>query len=271
MIAVYGGGDHAYFEGLDLFNIANAYHKGLQFDSTAEHVTVRDNVFHDLEVSEGSNNQSAIMIAAAGHGYHHAYLGNEFFDIHHGYGIIGYDAVKVLVQGNVLHDMDDLAGEGSSHPIGPKSGPQLWFIRDNDIHDCAVDGVWAHMGGDMTDIEISFNRIERAGYGIRVNQDRDAEVQSPVHVFRNTVTDGTPLFYGLEPQDQGPFHHHHNVVVNDSTAPDHVECMDCTPATLASADNLSGTPADGIVVDGRLTEAFAAYLGTHGAEIPGLP
>ena len=73
--------------------------------------------------------------------------------------------------------------------------------------------------------------------------------------------------------EDGPFVFARNVIVNDSLGVpegshiDHREVSDTSRITID--DDLVGGTADGLVdEEGRLTDAYESYRGTHGYELP---
>src|SRR5690606_3103221 len=119
------GVDNFYFEGFEVTNMSTPERFGLRLTGSSSNVTIRNNVFHGIPASTGSNNQSALMMTRASSGSRWSIQNNQFYDIHHGYGIIGYSTSYVLIEDNTLYNIDDPSGD-SSHPIGPKIGTTYW-------------------------------------------------------------------------------------------------------------------------------------------------
>ena len=275
-IQLYGGTDNFYFSGFNVVNIVNCLRYGIRIDSDTDNITFYKNTFHGLTPLAGTNNQSAIMISRGDRvGSSWAFQNNEFYDIRHGYGILGYLTTKVLVEDNVFHDINDPLGIGMAHAIGPKQTTTMWFIRGNHVYDIVGDAIWIHYNnnyGDCGDIDVSFNlcqNLESAGNESRslwVGQSNNAG--GIVNVYRNTFIGGRCMFSNVD-ATKGPFNFYQNVIVNNENAPDHVGCDSCgDPAQLIRTNNLSGFPADNVVdTNGNLTSSYGQYLGTRGYQI----
>jgi len=277
--------DNVYFEGIEFTNITNKWRKCLQIDSSGNNVTLRNNTFHTLTESSGSNNQSCIMFFAAGTGSYWSIQNNTAYDIRHGYFVLGYDASKVLVEDNNLHDFSDPLGEGNSHPIGVKDSCHYWFIRHNILKNCHLDSLWCLYGNTHTgitnDIEFSFNLAIMPPDGssaLVLNPDRYLS-GGPVHVYRNTLIGHVRLYKTTS--TNGPWIFRRNVIVNNDIAPNHVQLIDNSyPSGVVFEDNLTGSPSDNIVdPNGNLTSQYSSYLGSCGyqagmggtGEVPGAP
>jgi hypothetical protein len=91
-----------------------------------------------------------------------------------------------------------------------------------------------------------------------------------IDVYRNTIV-GRAYVAAAGPED-GPFVWSRNVIVNaQAGVPEgsHVSHREVTdPSRVIIDNNLAGYPADGIVdPDGRLTDAYESYRGSHGHQI----
>ena len=270
-IQLYGGSDNTYFSGLTFQNITNCYRYGIRIDSDASNMTFYKNVFRGLTPLSGHNNQSAFMLSRGpSPGNYWSFQNNEFYEIRHGYGIIGYLSNKVLVEGNTFHDFSDPLREGDSHAIGPKESTTMWFIRGNRLYNITGDGIWvmcSNSSGATRDMDVSFNLVQNlAGGNSRTLYAGQANVPGGiVNVYRNTFVGGTCLFANVA-SNNGPWNAYQNVVVNDNNVTDHITCSNCTdPTRLVLSNNLSGYMADGLTdALGNLTSAFAQFVGSRG-------
>ncbi|MDB4584480.1 right-handed parallel beta-helix repeat-containing protein [Draconibacterium sp.] len=263
-IVVYGGGSNLYFDGLD-FNInGNKSKKGIQIESSASSVTFRRNKFHGITNAVTGGNGSLIFISNGNVGDYYAIQDNEFYDVGtNGYGILGYSARNVLVEDNTLHNI-------TQHPIGPKEGTALWFIRSNHLYDNVANSInlqYSDTHGVLSgDIEISYNLVEAGGGKVRMNSNLTAS-GLPVYLFRNTFMDEVQV--NKVTSINGLFSFSDNVIVNETSYQDKIQRNSIdNPARLIITDNLSGNASDNIVDSrGDLTANYATYVGSRGHQI----
>jgi hypothetical protein len=267
-LEVYAGASNLYVDGFDLTNITNVYRRGWRVESSGDDVTFRRNKHHGLTKVAGSLNQSTIMISAAGPGQNWAFLNNEFYDINGGYALLGYDAKKVLVANNLMHDMGDTRG------IGLKVDCDQWFVRANTGYNIGGNSInnaiwigYSQLSYPFKDIEVSYNNFSGSGALLDVAGESSAHHAGKVYVFRNTLA-GDVVFRSLGTGD-GPFTVSNNVIVNDSSSADHIDCPNCTDGSaFIKIDNLSGFPTDGIIdASGNLTSVYSSFLGTRGYQL----
>ncbi len=274
--AVDAGQDNFYLDGFEINTITtdapSEQRIGFKMSGTSTNVVFRNNKFHGLSATTGPYNQSAIMISKGGHGQHWAFQDNEFHDIHHGYGILGYSAHKVLIEDNYFHNMTD------THAIGPKQDTAYWFIRHNKIVDTRGYGIWLY--GDSKyipetdtylpyyhDMEVSYNYVqmnknpdETEGTALDINGSwADGNVS---RVFRNTFV-GTVTYWDIGSKNLDHLVNN-NVIINKLPNGFYSQA---SPVSGIVKDNLVGTPTTGIVdAEGNLTYNFRNYLGTKGWE-----
>ena len=261
--------DNFYFEGFEISKIdtdVDEFRMGIRIGSASSNVTIRKNVIHSMSATEGSNNQSAIMISKDGHGVNWSFQNNEFYDLHNAYGILGYTAYKVLVEDNYFH------GSSGGHQIGPKVGTRYWTIRHNVIKDITGGtGIWIYGGeengsGPFGNMDISFNYVQmNPGTGalaLYVNQSENTALVGPIDAYRNTLS-GSVLYKKMISSLPTSKNQRNVVVTSDSNA---VECTDCgNPNSLVVQSNLTGNASSGMIdSDGKLTSSYSGYLGTTG-------
>jgi hypothetical protein len=132
----------------------------------------------------------------------------------------------------------------------------------------AIGGNEHDYNGLVTNGETLFNTVlSPSRTAMTFNMD---SLSGATFIYRNTLV-GRVEARGVGPGD-GPFRLSNNVIVNsDSGTPSgshilHVSVSD--PSRIILSSNLVGYPADNIVdSQGRLTAAYASYVGTHGSQI----
>jgi len=255
--------DNMYVEGFEIDTIntdaATEQRMGFRISGSSSNVTFRKNYFHGMTYTEGSYNQSAIMISNGGGGKNWSFQENEFSDIHKGYGILGYAAENVLVEDNYFHEMD------SGHPIGPKTNTKHWSIRKNKIINCKDYGIWLYGNeSNFSYMEVSYNYVAlTSGLALSVNEAYNSSLNN-IYVFRNTFVGGV-RFSNINPTNL-TFALSNNVIVNSTSSG--VVCEECKSTLLTfSSGNVVGVPLTGIVdVNGILTSGYKASLGKVGWE-----
>jgi len=263
-LAIYSGASNVYFDGLEFKLNGNAKGKGITIDSDARNVTFRNNLFHGITNAVTGGNNSFIFITRSGVGRDYVIQDNEMHGVKvSGYGILGYNARNVLIENNVLHDI-------AMHPISPKEGTQMWFIRANRMYNNPSNSIniqYSNTSGIASgNIEISHNVVEAGGGKVRVNSNQTT-AGLPVYIHRNT-------FKGVVQQDvttasNGPFYWSHNVIENESVQENHIDYFRVdVPSRVVTTSNLAGKVSQNIVDSrGRLTPAYHSYVGTHGHEL----
>ncbi|WP_198264088.1 hypothetical protein [sulfur-oxidizing endosymbiont of Gigantopelta aegis] len=93
-ISIYGGGDNAYFDGLEFNLNSNSRGMGVQITSSSNNVTFRRNKFYGLTTGYIGGNNSMIFISKNKDGSNWLFQDNEMYDVNNGYGILGYYAKK---------------------------------------------------------------------------------------------------------------------------------------------------------------------------------
>jgi hypothetical protein len=261
-ISIYGGGDNAYFDGLEFNLNSNSRGMGFQISSSANNVTFRKNKFHGLTTGYVGGNNSLIFISKNKQGSYWSFQDNEMYDVNNGYGVLGYYAKNVLLENNVFHEL-------GGHPIGPKMGTQMWFIRANYLYNNRSNSINVqYYGGSVGsgDIEISYNFVDVGGGSVRVNTNQDAS-GGPMYMFRNTFLDDVQQ--NKVTLDNGQFYWYNNVIINDSAYANKIQLRNIeTPERLIITDNLTGEYANNIVdAQGKLTPAFSQFVGQRGHQL----
>lgn len=262
-LGIFFGGTHTYFDGLE-FIMNTPRGRGITIDSDVSHVTFRRNKLHGITKGFSGGNSSTLMIArGSSAGSYYSFQDNEMYDVNVGYGILGYNARKVLVENNVFHNIGD-------HPIGPKEGTQMWFIRSNTLYNNpwhSINITYSGSNGILSgDIEISFNLVKAGGGQIDINSNQFAN-GLPVYIFRNTFMDEARQ--ARTTSTNGIFYWDKNVIVNETSFPDKIERWKIEdPARVVVTDNLTGSKVDNIVdSQGLLTADYTAFIGSRGHEI----
>jgi hypothetical protein len=126
----------------------------------------------------------------------------------------------------------------------------------------------ARGGGQITG-EIRFNRM-LCGHGpdlyaLEVNQDGLA---NEIHIYRNTLL-GVVNVRSTDSAD-GPFRFSRNVIVNLGSGAERVRFEAVSdPSRVVFAENLVGSPADGIVdAEGKLLGSYKSHIGRRGHQLP---
>ena len=207
------------------------------------------------------------MIARGNVGSYYSIQDNEMYDVNVGYGILGYNGRKVLVENNTLHNI-------GSHPIGPKEGTQMWFIRANRMYDNpwhSINVLYSGSSGILSgDIEISYNLVETGGGKVDINNNQYGS-GLPVYIFRNTFLDDVKQ--SRTTSSNGRFHWYENVIVNETSHPDKIELYKIEdPSRVIITNNLVGSASDSIVDSlGYLTGTYKKFIGTRGHQIGARP
>jgi len=259
-LAIYGGSNNAYFDGLTFKINTNTRKIGISIESGASNVTFRRNIFDGGNmVGVVGGNNALLFITNSGKGNYWSLQDNIGKNVSGGYWLLGYTANKVLVENNIISNI-------SGHSIGPKLNVSNWFIRGNQITNASGDGINVMYYATSEDIEISYNRVQmNSGNAVSLNQER-VSTGGDVYVYRNTLQGGVRIYNVTS--TNGPFLFSKNVIIND-TISDKITRNEITdPSRLISTDNLGGISSQNIVdINGKLTPNFIKYLGTHGFEI----
>jgi len=262
-------GTHTYIDGIE-FNInGNPRGMGFMTSSDADHVTYRKNKFHGITNGyDGGNNAHVFLtkVSSGQQGSYWSFQDNEFYDINRGYGVLGYSSERILIEDNVLYDI-------GGHPIGPKEGTPMWFIRGNHFYNNPDDSIglqYSDTGGILSgDIEISYNLINGGGR-IRLNSNQTV-TGKPVYVFRNTII--AEIGVAKVTATNGVFRISDNVIINSRPEVDKIVKLNIdVPSRLIIEKNLVGSSADGIVdANGYFTLDFIKYVGIHGHQLGNRP
>lgn len=255
--------DNMYVEGFEINTIntdaPTEQRMGFRVSASSSNVTFRKNHFHGMTYTEGSYNQSAIMISNGGGGKYWSFQENEFNDIHKGYGILGYAAEYVLVEDNYFHEMD------SGHPIGPKTNTKHWSIRKNKIVNCKDYGIWLYGNEpNFSYMEVSYNYVAlTSGLALSVNEAYNASLNN-IYVFRNTFVGGVK-FSNINPLNL-TFALSNNVIINSTS--NGLLCESCKSTLLSFASgNVVGAASTGIIDgNGTLTLSYQGSVGKAGWE-----
>lgn len=258
-----GGGDisNIYLEGLDFDVNGNERGMGMTIASKSNHVVLRNNRMHGITNGFVGGNNALVFLTNSGPGYDFAIQDNEMFDVNQGYGLLGYSARNVVLEGNLAHDI-------IGHALGPKMSTGMWFIRSNELRDNTGDsiGLQYYVGDEdypSGDIEIAYNLVHSGGGRVQINSNH-ASLGLPVHIFRNTfVADVVTYTATLE---NGPFRFYNNVIVNEQGFVENIELSDMVDKSRVEVfDNLAGVAADSIVdAQGNLSPEYAASIGVLG-------
>lgn len=254
---------------LDGFEITNAWDKGLQYGSGTDYPVFRRLDIHGVaEAIDGSNPAGIMTLANYGDPtWYAAYQDIDFHDNASG-GIKQYSHRKVLWED--LQFRNSGGGPDLKADVPRFEVRRCTFVENSDAY-CGLFGNMSVSEGapDVASGEVRYNRMlcgDTPGkYAMDVNQDGQA---GEIHLYRNTFV-GTVRVRNTDAAD-GPFHFSRNVIVNDDRGTDHVvfEAVE-DPTRVTFEENLSGTPADGIVDgNGDLQGDDIDYLGTRGHQIP---
>lgn len=261
----YANSNSIALDGLEIKDVdSGGNYLGVVIAAAANNVTIRRNNFHTLPSSPGSNNQSLFFIGADDKGRHWAITENVFSDVGRGYGILGYVADRVLIEDNIFHNItSDLDNAG--YPLGMKESCTMWFVRHNTFYNNPHYNIYAlfsNTRGPSGNIDISYNVVRSTpGYALNINP--AGYTGGAVHAYRNTLV-GSVAFSSAS-SATGPYDAAHNIVVNSSGSPEHIDCTSCTASYMTRTDNLSGTPTNNIVnSSGNLTSAYMQYFGLRG-------
>lgn len=252
-----------YMDGLEFRNWTTNF--AFALESGGSNNTFRKNIFRRLPAGAGGGgtNASGIFLSRGETVSNYvAIVDNKFLEVHgQGYGILGYNGSKVLVQGNEFSDFT----VSDSKAIGPKMNNSLWFIRDNRIDIAYGQGVWIDTYAYTSQIEVSYNFVRSLNdYPFWVGQE-DADYGAIVS-YRNTYL-GDPIAVSNLRNGRGPVSFTNDVIINSSTAANGITTPDSsvTSQSLQTSGLLTGSPAKGIVdSNGNLTSAYSQYIGHKG-------
>jgi len=259
-----------YLDGFEVVNIIS--NEAVVFND--QNNTFRRNYFHGGVKRPGSTNTSVLFSLNGG------YLSiqdNIFADLVDMYGVLGYKDHKVLIENNTVHDLK--GPNGHSHALSPKGAPEsMWCIRGNYLFNVGQNGIHLQYENahGTRDFEISHNLVFSSGRAFDFNMHTNS---GPLFVHHNTFV-GRVAMGGVDSQD-GPVYIYNNIFINEIPGIKNEGSDVPVPAShqlhgvswfkttdwsrLLLKDNLTGTAQAGIVdKDGRLTAAYAKYLGTRG-------
>lgn len=263
--------NNLYVDGFEIDTIdtpaTTEYRMGFRIGSLSNNVTFRKNKFHNMSYTEGPYNQSAIMISRDKVGKYWSFQDNEFYDLHGGYGILGYMAQMVVIEDNYLHDMS------RGHGIGPKADTSYWFIRNNRLVNVGDVGIWlygsagAGVEDSFSNIEISYNYVLSDGLALSINQWQNPRI-SNISVYRNTLLGEVAYFHmkgGVEGYRQSGHFLDGNIIINKNSGG--ITCGACNAAGVSFfGRNLIGASASNMVdAKGTLIGEFAKYSNFMGA------
>jgi hypothetical protein len=262
-----GSDEHPVY--LDGLAITNAWDKGMQFASGTDYAVFRRLDIHGIgEAIDGSNSAGIMTLTnPTDPSWYVAYQDSDFHDNAPG-GIKQYSHRKLLWEDLTFRDSG--GGPDLKSHVPRFEVRSCEFLHNGDGY-CGLFGnlAMSNDSGETASGEIRYNRVlcgdSPTTWAMDVNQDGQA---SEIHLYRNTFV-GTVRVRNTDSAD-GPFDFTRNVIVNSSTETDHVtfEAVD-DPTRVTFSDNLTGTPADGIVDEnGELQGAWVEHLGTHGHRIP---
>lgn len=262
-ISIYSGGSNTYFDGFEINVNGTRAGKGIVIDSAASNVTFRRIKAHGISNGYTGGNNALFFIARAGVGVNWSFQDNELYNVNSGYGLLGYDAAKVLVEDNTLYSI-------AGHPIGPKMSTDMWFIRSNYMHSNPQNSInvqyYRNSAAVSGNIEISYNYVAPGGGKVRINSQQES-VGNPMYMFRNTFLD--EVQQDRVSSTNGGFYWYGNVIVNGSSSNDKIDRFRIDdPSRLLVTNSLTGSPADNIVdADGFLQADFSENIGSIGHQV----
>lgn len=219
--------------------------------------TVRRCTFRGVRPATTTNRNQGFMFAISeGTGNYFVIQDNDWSEFV-GAQAIGslYHCDDVLIEDNRTHDGGTtLPGNFFCTPLGLKESCSRATIRGNDF-EIPAGAVYVEMfnefGGDSMDF--SYNKII-GGASQVVFRFTDYSFNG-ARVFRNTIRGSVNFGSGLN---------HVNSLFDRNV----VEGALTNTGAMAQGDNVTGAYGSGIVdSSGDLTPAYAAYLGTHGAQV----
>lgn len=262
-IHFYGSISDLYIEGFDFNNNGNARGKSMVVSADGN-TAFRRNIFRSLTNGWTGGNNSHLFYAN-GSGKYHAIQDNVSYGNNqvNAYWLLGYDSPWALVEDNEVSTI-------GAHPISPKEGNQMWFIRGNYLHDNSGNSINLQYsdshGIQSGDIEISYNLVTSGGGKVRINSNWTSNGR-PVYIFRNTFMDEVEVMKVTS--TNGSFRFYHNVIVNETSYPDKIRRNGIDdPSSLIVSDNLTASWSDNIVdEEGNLTSSYSSYVGSRGHQI----
>jgi len=179
--------------------------------------------------------------------------------------------IKIYAQEKTL--IEDTIHHSSYVGIELKDDVRRYTVRNNLFYNISRHAIGGNMHETGTTGEICFNTVLQAGggmkYALEVNQDGMAGV---THIYRNTLVGRVRMRSAIG--SNGPFYWNNNVIVSDDAGTpsgSHIVYENVSaPERIVVRDNLARYPSDNVVdSSGRLTAAYASYLGTHGSQVVG--
>ena len=254
---------------LDGLEVTNTRHMALQYGSgSCDYPVFRRLSIHSIaEAIDGANSAGIMTLTSQGDPtWYAAYQDNDFHDNAPG-GIKQYSQKKLLWEDCKFRDSG----------IGPdlKSDVVRFEVRGCTFagNRQAMAGLFGNMhparGGGQITGEIRFNLMlcggSREMRALEVNQDGLA---NEIHIYRNTLL-GVVNVRNTDQAD-GPFRFSRNVIVNVASGKDGISFENVSdPTRVVSTENLSGSPADGIVdAQGNLLGTYRSFLGKRGHLLP---
>lgn len=254
---------------LDGLEVTDTRHMALQYGSgSCDFPVFRRLSIHKIaEGIDGANSAGIMTLTSQGDPtWYAAYQDNDFHDNAPG-GIKQYSQKKLLWEDCKFRDSG----------IGPdlKSDIVRFEVRGCTFsgNRGAMAGLFGNMhparnGGQITG-EIRFNLMLCGGSpemrALEVNQDGLA---NEIHIYRNTLL-GVVNVRNTDQAD-GPFRFSRNVIVNVASGKDGISFENVSdPTRVVSTENLSGSPADGIVdAQGNLLGTYRQFVGKRGHLLP---
>lgn len=263
-MAIYGGGSNIYFDGLTINVNDNNKGKGIAIGSNSENVTFRKNKMYGISNGVTGGNSALVFITKNVAGRYYAFQDNEMYNVGaNGYGILGYSASHVLIENNTFYNINQ-------HPVGPKEGTAMWFIRANRFFNNPRNSInlqYSNSSGIQSgNIEISYNLVESGGGTIRINSNQ-TDTGLPVYIFRNTFMDDAQQ--NRTTSTNGFFSWYENVIVNNTSFPEKIERFRVEdPSRVLVTNNLTGSTSDNILdSQGFLTQGYSMYIGSRGHQL----
>ena len=248
----------------------------LRMWGVCERKAIYDNTFYNGGPGVDGDNSSFVMFEGTSlESASYSLVKDNTFDTASNWAFFkSYSVNKAVFEGNTFSNPS-----GSNEGLALKAYDQYVSVRGNFFDgDFSAGSISGNMNND-DEFDISFNRIINADntfsesnpYGaITINYN---ETQGRAYIYRNTFEGTVTVRHAIT--SNGPFYFDNNVIVNENSAVDvpdgsyltQVDVTDQSRIVVGTGanTNLVGSAADAIIdASGDLTEAYSAYLGTHG-------
>jgi hypothetical protein len=261
-----GNADDFYIQGITFRNMRNH-----AIRTTRSRLVFFENAFENLGPGRDGYNSSFIMFTGRDLGSsHHVFVRDNVFRKGDTTAFVkAYGLTRSVFEGNTFADPS-----GDTEGLALKHANRHVDVRNNLFDGRFTTGAISGNWNDDGDLEIRFNHVKNAANtyvrhsldgAITINHDKLARF--PVHIYRNTFEGNVIVRFAAS--DNGPFHIHHNVIINENAEPtpgSGLSFQDVEdPSRVVLSDNLSATPSQGMTdAHGNLTAAFSRFRATHG-------